>query len=98
MNMQYCVSWELILYNFKHDHNAVEETKNTDCMQGEGAVDHSTITRWLKKFHSGYDNPDNQATPGRSKIIDSVVMLQTIEANLVNSIIIITSCHQHRYP
>ena len=37
MNVQYNLIWELILYGFC-------------CEKHEGTVDHSTVTRWLKKF------------------------------------------------
>ena len=45
VNVQYSPIQELMLYEFKLCHNAVEATKNICCMEGEGAVDHSTGTQ-----------------------------------------------------
>ena len=39
-----------MLYELKLGHNAVRTTKNIYCAKGEGIVDHSTVTKWLKKF------------------------------------------------
>ena len=75
-----------MLYESKLGHNIVEATKNICCAKGEGAVDHSTITRWFKKFCSSSKNQDHQAKPGRPNSMDSEAMLQVIEANLVSSI------------
>ena len=44
---------ELMIYEFEQGHNATEATKNIRCRKGEDAIDHSTITRWLKKFCLG---------------------------------------------
>ena len=53
----------------------------------KGSVDHSTITRWFfKKFHSGCKNLDNEIRSGGPKTVDSKVMFQAIEADLVSSI------------
>ena len=45
------------------------------------AVDHSRVTRWFKKFYSGYKNIDHQTRSGRSKTKDSETMLQDREVN-----------------
>ena len=58
-----------MLYKFKLGHNAAEVTKNICCMIGESAVNHCTITRWLKKFYSGCKNLNNQARSGRPKSV-----------------------------
>ena len=63
----------------------METTKNICCAKGEGAANHRTVTRWLKKFCLGYKNLDNQAKLGRSKIVDSKAKLQATEANSVSS-------------
>ena len=47
-------------------------------------VDHSTVTRRFKKFHSGFKNLYNQARSDRPKNMDSKAMLQAIEVNLVS--------------
>ena len=59
MNMQHSLIWELTLYEFKLSHKAVEATKNIHCEKGESVFDHITVTRWLKKFHSGLKNHDD---------------------------------------
>ena len=81
MNVQCSLIQELILYKFEVGHNATEETKNISCGKIEVAVDHSTITRWFKKFCWDHKKLNNQARSGRSKTVDSEDMLQTIEAN-----------------
>ena len=48
-----------------------ERNKNTCYEKDEGSVDHSTVTRWFKKFHSGCKNLDDQARSDRPKIMDS---------------------------
>ena len=46
-----------MLYKFELDHNTVvETTKNICYIKGEGAIDHSTVTRWFKKFFLGCKN------------------------------------------
>ena len=84
MNVQYRLIWKLIHYQFELGHNTTQPTKNIYCMKGEGAVDHSTVTRWFKKFCSSCKN-DDQEKAGRPKTIDSKAMLQAIEANLLSS-------------
>ena len=39
-----------MLYKFQMGHNTAEATKNICCTKDEDAVDHSTITRGIKKF------------------------------------------------
>ena len=75
---------EPTFYKFKLGHNTEEVTKNICCVKGEGVVDHSTVTRWFKKFHSGYKNLNNQANLDPPKMMDSKTMLKVIEANPVN--------------
>ena len=41
--------------------NAVKATKNICCTKDEGAVGHSTITKWFGKFRPGFKNFDGQA-------------------------------------
>ena len=62
---------------------AVEATKSY--AKGEDTVDHGRVTRWLKKFHSGYKNLDTLVRSDRPKTMDSAAMLQAIEAYLVSS-------------
>ena len=44
INVQRCLIWELMPYEFELVHNTVEATKNICCAKGEGAVDHRTVT------------------------------------------------------
>ena len=64
MNVQCGLIWELMLYKFKLGYRAAEVTKKI-CAKCEGAVDHSAVTRQLKKFCLGYKNLNNQACPVR---------------------------------
>ena len=50
-----------MLDEFELGDKDVEVTKYICCMKGEGAVDHSKVTKWLKKFHSGCKNLDDQS-------------------------------------
>ena len=56
---------ELTLYEFELNYKVTEGTKNICCVKAEDAVDHSTETRWLKKFLLGYKNFDDQTRSGR---------------------------------
>ena len=58
MNVQWSLIQEFMLYKFTLGHNVVEVSKNICCVKAEGVVDHSTVTWWLKKFHSGCKNVD----------------------------------------
>ena len=63
----------------------MEVNKNICRVKNAGAVDHSTVARWFKKFYSGCKNLDYQAKLGRPKIVDSEIGLQAIEANPMSS-------------
>ena len=56
------------------------------CVKGEGEVDHSTITKWIRKFRSACKNLDDQARSGWFKSIDSEAVLQAIKINPSNSV------------
>ena len=62
-------------------YNTTEATKNICYAKGESSVDYSAVSRWLKKFHLGCKNLDEQAKSGRPKTVDSEALLQVIEAN-----------------
>ena len=47
-----------MVYKFELDHNTGEATKNIGCLESDGAVDHRTVTRWFKKYHSDCKNLD----------------------------------------
>ena len=75
-----------MLYEFKLGHNAGEAAKIIYCAKDEDAVEHSTATKWFKKFRSGFKNLDVQTMSGWSKTMDPEVVLQDIEVNLENNI------------
>ena len=50
MNMQCDLFCEFVLYKSKMIHNAMEVIRNICCTKDDDAVNHSTITRWFKKF------------------------------------------------
>ena len=54
-------------------------------MKGENIVDHSTLTKYVKKFHSNNKNLDDLTRSGWPKTMDSKAMIQAIEANPVSS-------------
>ena len=58
-----------MLYEFKLGHNAADAAKNICCGKGKEIANHSTVTRWSTKFHSGSKNLDDQARSGRLKTI-----------------------------
>ena len=66
MNVQCSLIQKLVLYKFELGHNAAEATKKICHVKGESTVDHSTVTRWLKKLCLDGKN-FNQARTGRSK-------------------------------
>ena len=56
-----------MLYKFELGHSTMETSKDNCCTKGEATVDHSTLTRWFRKFCSGCKNLDNWARLGRPK-------------------------------
>ena len=70
-----------MFYEFELGLNTKETTQNVCCEEGEGAIDHSTVTRKFKNICSGYKTLDDQAKSGRPKTVESKAMLQAIEAN-----------------
>ena len=84
MNVQYHLIWELMLYEFELGYNVVQAIKNICCVKGEGAVDHNTVTNWLRNF-ACCKNLDYQARSGRPKTADLKAMLQVIKTNLALS-------------
>ena len=61
--------------------NSMEATKNIFYVEGEGAIDKNTVTRWFMNFCFGFKNFDNQARSGKSKCEDSNTVLQAREVN-----------------
>ena len=64
---------------------AAEATKNICWVKGEGTVDHSTVTRWLKTLWSDYKVSmirQDQVGQKKKTPIDSEARLQAIEANV----------------
>ena len=74
-NMQCCLNWELMLYKFELSYNTMEATKNICYAKDEGTVDHSTVTRWFKKFCSGCNKLNDWVKSGMPK---TVAVLQAI--------------------
>ena len=62
---------KLMLYKFELGHNVTEPTKNICCARREGAVNHSSITRWFEKLCLVCKNFDIQTSLGRSRTVDS---------------------------
>ena len=60
-----------------------KQPKTICCVKSEGVVDHSTVTRWLKKFRLGCKNLDAQIS--RPKTVNSVAVLQALKANPMSS-------------
>ena len=52
MNVQCSLIRKLLLYKFEPAHKTIEATKNICWAKGEGAVDHSAVIKWFKKFRS----------------------------------------------
>ena len=67
MNVQNSLIQELIFYKFELGYNTMEATKDICFVKSEDEVDHRTVTKWSKNFHSGCKNLDNQAKLCRPK-------------------------------
>ena len=78
MYAQRCLIRELRLQEFELGQNI--------CLAEEGAIDPNTVTRWFKKFYSGYKNLDYQARSGRPTTVISKGVCQATEANLASGI------------
>ena len=61
INVQCSLLLEIMLNEFKLDHNAMEATKNICFAKDDGATDYCMVTRWFKRFCSKYKNFDDQA-------------------------------------
>ena len=85
MNMQRGIIRKLMAYEFKLSHSVMEATRNISYAKSESAIDHSTVTRWFVKFHSGCKNFDYQVRSGWPKTLDFEAVLQAIEVNLICS-------------
>ena len=83
--MQHSLIQRLMLYESELNYDTMEAIKNIYCAKSKGAVDHSRITKWFKKFCSHCKNLDDQVRSGRPTTVDSEVMLQVIEANPTDS-------------
>ena len=81
VSMQHRLHQELRFYIFTLSHNTVRATKNICCLKDEDAIDHTTVTKWVKKFCSTFKNLNNQAKSDRPKNMDSEVVFQAIGAN-----------------
>ena len=69
MNMQ------LIQENCEFDLNSNHGSKQKIlCVKGDGSVDQSTVTKWLKKMSIGLQEPRGSSRP---KTVDYEAVLQT---------------------
>ena len=82
-----------MVYEFKLDHNILEASKSICCVQGESTVDHSTVTRWFKKFRSDCKNLNDQARSGEPKRMDFQAVLQAIESNPASNLSCLSVVH-----
>ena len=81
MNLQRSLIRELMLYEFELGYNASEVTKNICCPKDEGLVDHSKVTRWLKKYHSSCKNLTELARLGKPKTVGFEDLLHVRESS-----------------
>ena len=65
-----------MLRGLELSHNDEEATNNFSRVKRKGTVEHNTVTRWFKKFCSGYKNFDDQERSGRPESVDSEAMFQ----------------------
>ena len=93
MNVQCNLIWELKLY-INWAIMLQKQPKNICCVKGEGAGDHSRVTRWFKKFCLGCRNLINQVRSGRPKTMCSNWRVSG-ELSISQSSII---CHLHNLP
>ena len=84
MILQRSLIWELMLYEIELGHKAAEASIYGT--KSNGAIDHSTVTRWFKRFYSGCKDLNHQIRLSRPKSMDSVAMFQAIKTNSTESI------------
>ena len=75
MNLKSILIWKFMLYEFKLSHNVAEATKNICC----------AVTICFKIFRESCKNLKGQPRSDRPKVVDSVTILQAIEANTMSS-------------
>ncbi|CAI9734926.1 Hypothetical predicted protein [Octopus vulgaris] len=99
MNMQSRLIWELMLHEFKLGHNAMEAIKNICCTKGEGAVDHSTVTRSFKEFHLGCKNLNEQASHLKHEISEPAeISISIIKWIGFNGLVMSLTCGREEQP
>ena len=59
----------------------MKTTKNIFWVKDEDAINHNTVTRWFKKFHSGYKDLDDQTRLGKLKVMNFKAIVQAVETN-----------------
>ena len=84
MYMQCSLIWEFMLYKFELGHNTIKATKTFVVWNVKAQL--ITVIRWIKKFCLNSKNRDDQGSSSRPKTMNSEVVLQTIEENIVSSI------------
>ena len=75
INMQSSLIQEFMLYKFELGYKAMEVTKNICYVNGEDAVDLSTVTRLFKQFNLDRQSLANQARSGRPKTLNYEAVL-----------------------
>ena len=69
-----------MLSEFELGHKVAEAAKNICFAKGVGAIDHRTVTRWLKKFLSGFKNFNDHARSSKPQTVDLEAVLQAVDA------------------
>ena len=75
---------KLMLYDFELGHNAAEAIKNIRA-KSRGTIDHGSVTRLFKKFHSSHWNLDEKARSGWPQSMGSQAVLQAIVVKLASN-------------
>ena len=82
-----------LLYEFKLGHTPAEATRNICQAIGPGTINHSTVTRWWKRFSSGDESLKDEPRSGRPTTFNLADLKQAIEddptlttANLASSL------------
>ena len=78
MNAKCRLIWEFMLYEFKLNNNTMKASKSIRSVRGKDVIDHNTVTRWSKKFRSGWKKPW-WSKSGWHKSEDSKAVLQDME-------------------
>ena len=84
MKVHHSLIQQLIRYLSELGRNAAAVTKNVCCAKKERAANHSTVTKWTKKFRLGSKNFYVRTESGGPTSVDSKAVLHAVEANTAN--------------